>query len=155
MAPPSSALACASSYSGRSIRAAMQSINVAPCFSDTSAHYLPVKQKWPDRWQNSQAWTVRGNTGSNDSITHRTKRRIMRDFNDLYFFAAVVKNEGFSAAARGLSGPQSRVSRRIAILEEQLGVRLLERSTRRLSVTEIGRDVYRHARAMMDEVEAV
>jgi DNA-binding transcriptional LysR family regulator len=79
----------------------------------------------------------------------------MRDFNDLYFFAAVVKNEGFSAAARVLSVPKSRVSRRIAILEEQLGVRLLERSTRRLSVTEIGRDVYRHARAMMDEVEAV
>ena len=79
----------------------------------------------------------------------------MRDFNDLYFFAAVVKNEGFSAAARVLGIPKSRISRRIANLEEQLGVRLLERSTRRLSVTEIGRDVYRHARAMMDEVEAV
>jgi DNA-binding transcriptional LysR family regulator len=79
----------------------------------------------------------------------------MRDFNDLYFFAAVVKNEGFSAAARVLGIPKSRISRRIANLEEQLGVRLLSRSTRRLSVTEIGRDVYRHARAMMDEVEAV
>jgi DNA-binding transcriptional LysR family regulator len=79
----------------------------------------------------------------------------MRDFNDLYFFAAVVKNEGFSSAARVLDVPKSRISRRITILEQQLGVRLLERSSRRLNVTEIGRDVYRHARAAMDEAEAI
>jgi DNA-binding transcriptional LysR family regulator len=79
----------------------------------------------------------------------------MRDFNDLHFFAAVVRNEGFSAAARVLGVPRSRISRRIAILEDQLGVRLLERSTRRLSVTEVGRAVYRHARAAMYEAEAI
>jgi DNA-binding transcriptional LysR family regulator len=79
----------------------------------------------------------------------------MRDLNDLGFFAAVVKHESFSAAARALGVPKSRISRRIAALEGQLGVRLLERSTRRLSVTEVGRDVYRHARAAMDEAEAI
>jgi DNA-binding transcriptional LysR family regulator len=79
----------------------------------------------------------------------------MRDFNDLYFFAAVVKHEGFSAAARALGLPKSRISRRVALLEEQLGVRLIERSTRRLSITVIGRDVYRYAQTVVDAAEAV
>ncbi len=79
----------------------------------------------------------------------------MRDLNDLHFFVAVVKHESFSAAARALGVPKSRISRRIAVLEEQLGLRLLERSTRRLSVTEVGRDVYRHARAVVDEAETI
>jgi DNA-binding transcriptional LysR family regulator len=79
----------------------------------------------------------------------------MRDLNDLYFFAAVVKHESFSAAARALGVPKSRISRRIAILEEQLGLRLFERSTRRLRVTEVGRDVYRHARAAVEEAETI
>jgi len=79
----------------------------------------------------------------------------MRDLNDLYFFAAVAKHESFSAAARALGVPKSRISRRIAILEEQLGLRLFERSTRRLSVTEVGRDVYRHARAAVEEAETI
>src|SRR5229473_774396 len=79
----------------------------------------------------------------------------MRDFNDLCFFAAVVTHRGFSAAARELGVPKSRISRRVAVLEEQLGVRLLERSTRQLNVTEVGQDVYRHARAAMVEAEAV
>jgi len=79
----------------------------------------------------------------------------MRDFNDLYFFAAVVKHEGFSAAARALGLPKSRISRHVALLEEQLGVRLIERSTRRLSITAIGRDVYRYAQTVVDAAEAV
>jgi DNA-binding transcriptional LysR family regulator len=79
----------------------------------------------------------------------------MRDFNDFYFFAVVVKEEGFTAAARSVGVPKSRISRRIAILEEKLGIRLLERSTRRLHVTEIGREIYRHARTIMDEAEAI
>jgi len=79
----------------------------------------------------------------------------MRDLNDLYFFAEVVKHGSFSAAARALGVPKSRVSRRIAALEEQLGLRLLERSTRRLSVTEVGRDVYLHARAVVDEADSI
>lgn len=80
---------------------------------------------------------------------------MMRDLNDLNFFAAVVDHGGFSAAARALAVPKSRVSRRITALETQLGVRLLERSTRRFRVTDVGQDVYRHARAAMTEAEAV
>src|SRR5260370_26674708 len=79
----------------------------------------------------------------------------MRDLNDLYYFAAVVKNQGFTAAARALGVPKQRISRRITILEQQLGVRLLERSTRHLNVTEIGRDVYRHDQAAIDEAKTV
>jgi len=79
----------------------------------------------------------------------------MRDLNDLGLFAAVVAHGGFSAAARALDTPKSRLSRRVAALEQQLGVRLLERSTRRFRVTEIGQDVYRHARAAISEAEAI
>jgi len=79
----------------------------------------------------------------------------MRDLNDLSFFAAVVGQGGFSAAARLLGVPKSRISRRVALLETQLGVRLIERTTRRFSVTEVGQEVYRHARAALAEAEAV
>jgi DNA-binding transcriptional LysR family regulator len=79
----------------------------------------------------------------------------LRDLNDLNFFAAVVANGGFSAASRALGAPKSRISRRVAALEQQLGVRLVERSTRRFKVTDVGQDVYRHARAAMAEAEAV
>jgi DNA-binding transcriptional LysR family regulator len=79
----------------------------------------------------------------------------MRDLNDLNFFAAVVANGGFSAASRALGLPKSRISRRVAALEAQLGVRLVERSTRRFKVTEVGQDVYRHARAALSEAEAI
>jgi DNA-binding transcriptional LysR family regulator len=79
----------------------------------------------------------------------------MRDLNDLSFFAAVVANGGISAAARALNVPKSRISRRIAALEAQLGVRLVERSTRRFKVTEVGQDVYAHARAALSEAAAI
>jgi DNA-binding transcriptional LysR family regulator len=79
----------------------------------------------------------------------------LRDLNDLSFFAAVVAHGGFSAAARALNLPKSRISRRITALETQLGVRLIERSTRRFSVTEVGRDVYRHARAAIAEADSI
>lgn len=79
----------------------------------------------------------------------------MRDLNDLSFFAAVVANRGFSAAARATGVPKSRISRRVAALEAQLGVRLVERSTRRFKVTEVGEEVYRHARAALNEAEAI
>ena len=80
---------------------------------------------------------------------------VVRDLNDLKFYAAVVANGGFSAASRALAIPKSRISRRVAALEGQLGVRLLERSSRRFSVTEVGQDVYRHARAALSEAEAI
>jgi len=79
---------------------------------------------------------------------------MLRDFNDLQFFAAVVLHRGFSAAARALGIPKSRVSRRVALLEERLGVRLLDRSTRSLSLTDVGQQVFEHARAAVIEAEA-
>src|SRR5579863_3389079 len=79
----------------------------------------------------------------------------MHDLNDLQFFAAVVAHRSFSAAARVLGVPKSRVSLRVALLEERLGVRLLERSTRSLRVTEVGQQIYEHARTVIDEADAV
>jgi DNA-binding transcriptional LysR family regulator len=79
---------------------------------------------------------------------------MMQDLNDLYYFVQVVDHAGFAAAARALGMPRSRLSRRIAALEERLGVRLIQRSTRRFSVTEIGQDYYRHCVAMLVEARA-
>ena len=78
----------------------------------------------------------------------------MQDLNDLYFFVQVVDNGGFAPAARALGLPKSRLSRRIILLEERLGVRLIQRSTRRFSVTEIGQEYYRHCVAMLVEANA-
>src|SRR5882672_1675552 len=70
------------------------------------------------------------------------------------FFADVVGQNGFAAAARKLGMPRSRLSRRIGLLEDRLGIKLIHRSTRRFTVTEIGREYYRHCVAMMVEAEA-
>ena len=77
----------------------------------------------------------------------------MRDLNDLYYFAAVVERRGFAAAGRALGIQKSKLSRRILALEERLGVRLLNRSSRRFSVTEIGREFYDRCVAMLVEAE--
>lgn len=79
---------------------------------------------------------------------------MQQDLNDLRFFVDVVEQNGFAAAARKLGMPRSRLSRRIGLLEERLGVRLIQRSTRRFAVTEIGREYYRHCVAMMVEADA-
>lgn len=78
----------------------------------------------------------------------------LHDLNDLYFFAAVVEHGGFSAAGRALGVPKSRLSKRIAQLEERLGVRLLQRTTRRFVVTEVGERFYGHCRAVLEEAQA-
>lgn len=78
----------------------------------------------------------------------------MQDLNDLYYFAMVVEHSGFAAAERALGIPKSRLSRRISQLENDLGVRLLQRSTRRFAVTEVGMNVYRHAQSMLAEAQA-
>jgi DNA-binding transcriptional LysR family regulator len=76
------------------------------------------------------------------------------DLNDLYYFTLIVEHGGFSAAARHAPITKSKLSRRIATLEEQIGARLLQRSTRKLTPTEAGRVLYEHGRAMMVEAEA-
>lgn len=76
------------------------------------------------------------------------------DYNDLALYALVVEHGGFAAVERETGIPKSRLSRRVTALENSLGVRLLQRSTRQFGVTEVGQKVYRHARAMRDEAEA-
>lgn len=78
----------------------------------------------------------------------------MQDLNDLYYYVQVVEHGGFAPAGRALGVPKSKLSRRIALLEARLGVRLIQRSTRRFSVTEIGQRYYTHCKAMVVEAEA-
>lgn len=78
----------------------------------------------------------------------------MQDLNDLYYFVAVVDHGGFAAAGRALGLQKSKLSRRILLLEERLGVRLLNRSSRRFSVSDIGREYYHRCVAMLVEAEA-
>ncbi len=78
----------------------------------------------------------------------------MQDLNDLYLFAQVVEHGGFAAAGRAIGVPKSKLSRRVGELEARLGVRLIQRSTRRFAVTEIGDEYYRHCIAMLVEAEA-
>ena len=75
------------------------------------------------------------------------------DLNDYALFAEVVTHGGFAAAGRALRAPKSTLSRRIAALEMRLGVRLIERSTRRFRVTEIGQAFYERCRIVMMDVE--
>jgi DNA-binding transcriptional LysR family regulator len=78
----------------------------------------------------------------------------MQDLNDLFYFSIVVEKGGFAAAGRALAIPKSRLSRRISQLEERLGVRLLQRSTRRFAVTDAGQRFYRHCQAVIAEAQA-
>ena len=77
----------------------------------------------------------------------------MQDLNDLYYFAKVVEAGGFAAAGRLLGIPKSRLSRRIAELEERLSARLLQRTTRQLTLTAVGERYLRHCQAMLLEAE--
>ena len=69
----------------------------------------------------------------------------MKDLNDLYYYVQVVDHGGFAPAGRALGIPKSKLSRRIALLEERLGARLIQRSTRRFTVTEAGQTYYGHS----------
>lgn len=77
----------------------------------------------------------------------------MQDLNDLMYFAKVIEHGGFSAAGQQLGIPKSRLSRRVAELEARLGVRLLQRTTRKLALTETGERYLRHCQAMLLEAE--
>jgi len=78
----------------------------------------------------------------------------MQPLEGFYYFSQVADHGGFARAARALSIPKSRLSRHVAALEAKLNVRLVNRSTRRFVVTEVGQEVYRHARAMLAEADA-
>lgn len=78
----------------------------------------------------------------------------MQDLNDFAWFVQVVDHGGFAAAGRALSQPKSKLSRRIAQLEARLGVRLIHRTTRHFTVTDVGQTFYQHCKAMLVEAEA-
>ena len=78
----------------------------------------------------------------------------MIDRNAMALYVKVVENNSFSKTAQREKVPVSTVSRKISELEKTLGVRLLERSTRQLRMTEIGQDYYERCRRGLEEFEA-
>ncbi len=75
------------------------------------------------------------------------------DLNRIATFVRVVEKESFTAAAAALGVPKSSVSRSVARLEEELGVQLLQRTTRKLSLTDAGRDYFQRARLALDGLD--
>jgi len=78
----------------------------------------------------------------------------MMNLNDLRFFVQAVESGGFTSAARQLGVPKSTVSKRVAALETGLGVRLIHRTSRSFTLSDLGRDFYDHARAALIEAES-
>lgn len=77
----------------------------------------------------------------------------MPPLDDLFLFAQVVTHGGFAPAGRALRIPKSRLSRRVSELEKRLGARLIERSSRRFRVTEIGKAFYEQCRVAIAAAE--
>jgi DNA-binding transcriptional LysR family regulator len=77
----------------------------------------------------------------------------MLDLNDFFLFVQVVDRGGFTAASRTLRIPKSTLSHRMQELESNLGVRLLNRTSRRFGMTDAGEEFYRHAVVMLREAE--
>ena len=75
------------------------------------------------------------------------------DLNDFYYFAMVVKHNGFAAAERATDITKAKLSRRIASLEKKLGLRLLQRNSRSLALTEAGYAFYMRCLAVVEEAE--
>ncbi|MGJ8681666.1 LysR substrate-binding domain-containing protein [Paraglaciecola sp.] len=75
------------------------------------------------------------------------------DLNDYFYFMHVVEKKGYTAAASALNMPKSRLSRHVTQLEARLGVRLLQRTSRNVTVTQEGRHFYQHARKLVDTME--
>ncbi|MBZ4333841.1 LysR family transcriptional regulator [Corallococcus interemptor] len=76
------------------------------------------------------------------------------DLNELLVFARVVQAGSFTAAAKALRMPKSTVSRKVSELEERVGAQLLQRTTRTLHLTEVGRAYYAHCERIVAEAEA-
>lgn len=74
----------------------------------------------------------------------------MLDLNDIALFVQVVRSGSFAEAARRLGVPANTVSRRVQQLEEQLGTRLLQRSTRKLTLTNSGQSFYERCEGAVD-----
>src|SRR5471030_413985 len=89
-----------------------------------------------------------------DNINPRMEQLMEIDPGDLLLFARIVECGSFSLAAERVGLPKSTVSRRISLLEAHLGERLLQRTTRKLVLTEFGASLLDHARRVADETEA-
>lgn len=76
------------------------------------------------------------------------------DLNEILVFTKVVQAGSFVGASRELEMPRSTVSRKVAELEEHLGARLLQRTTRKLSLTDAGRTLFRYSARVVAEIEA-
>jgi DNA-binding transcriptional LysR family regulator len=77
----------------------------------------------------------------------------MLNLNDFFYFVQVVERGGFTAAGRTLGMPKSTLSYRMQQLESQLGVRLLNRTSRHFAPTQAGEEFYRHALSMVRAAE--
>jgi DNA-binding transcriptional LysR family regulator len=75
------------------------------------------------------------------------------DLNEMLVFARVVRGGSFTAAAAALGMPKSTVSRKVSALEERLQSRLLQRTTRKLSLTDVGRTYYDYCARIVGEIE--
>src|SRR5882672_9688433 len=75
------------------------------------------------------------------------------DLNEMVVFARVVQAGSFTAAATELGMPKSTVSRKVSELEERLDARLLQRTTRKLSLTDVGRTYYEYCARILNEVQ--
>lgn len=87
------------------------------------------------------------------SLVFHQKNNPMHDLNDLVIFAKIVQYGSLTAAADALDIPKSNVSRRLSRLEMEMGVRLVERTTRKLHLTEVGSLYYDHCRRILEEIE--
>lgn len=83
----------------------------------------------------------------------QSRARLSGDLNEVVAFATVVQTGSFTRAARELGLPKSSVSRKVSELEARLGSRLLQRTTRSLSLTDPGRAFYEHAQRIVTELE--
>ncbi len=79
----------------------------------------------------------------------------MLDINAMLLFARVVEAQSYTQAAKDTGIPKSTLSRKITLLEQQLNVRLLQRNSRSLSLTDEGREIYERCQNILGEVEAV
>lgn len=75
------------------------------------------------------------------------------NLNDLHLFVQAVESGSFTAAGRHLGVPKSTISKRVAELEDRLGVRLIQRTSRSFALTDIGKDFFEHAQASIIEAE--
>ena len=77
----------------------------------------------------------------------------MMDLNEILVFTRVVQSGSFTAAARTLEMPKSSVSRKVAELEDRVGARLIQRTTRKLALTDAGRIYYEHGARIVAQLE--